>query len=126
MIIAVVAQLVERRLPKPKVTGSNPAYRSDLFLGLSWCVMICDLICVASMSVLCLTTLSMLRVCTEIFIVAHILDSAGNLWGDRPFVGPYILVSYSLNMQKVLIKLIALPVLFDTFESYFCTGYPHI
>lgn len=26
--IAVVAQLVERRLPKPKVTGSTPAYRS--------------------------------------------------------------------------------------------------
>ncbi len=27
-IIAVVAQLVERRLPKPKVTSSNLAYRS--------------------------------------------------------------------------------------------------
>lgn len=27
-ILAVVAQLVEHRLPKPRVTGSNPAYRS--------------------------------------------------------------------------------------------------
>ena len=25
---AVVAQLVEHRLPKPRVTGSSPAYRS--------------------------------------------------------------------------------------------------
>lgn len=27
-ILAVVAQLVEHRLPKPRVTGSSPAYRS--------------------------------------------------------------------------------------------------
>ena len=27
---AVVAQLVEHRLPKPRVTGSSPAYRSGL------------------------------------------------------------------------------------------------
>ena len=29
-IFAEVAQLVERRLPKPKVTGSNPAFRSNM------------------------------------------------------------------------------------------------
>ena len=27
-----MAQLVEHRLPKPRVTGSSPAYRSNTFL----------------------------------------------------------------------------------------------
>ncbi len=27
---AVIAQLVEHRLPKPRVTGSSPAYRSKV------------------------------------------------------------------------------------------------
>ena len=27
-VFAVIAQLVEHRLPKPRVTGSSPAYRS--------------------------------------------------------------------------------------------------
>lgn len=31
-ILAVVAQLVEHRLPKPRVTGSSPAYRSKYSL----------------------------------------------------------------------------------------------
>lgn len=30
--IAEIAQLVERRLPKPKVAGSNPVFRSNLFI----------------------------------------------------------------------------------------------
>ncbi len=31
-ILAVVAQLVEHRLPKPRVTGSSPAYRSFVLI----------------------------------------------------------------------------------------------
>ena len=27
-----MAQLVEHRLPKPRVTGSSPAYRSNIFI----------------------------------------------------------------------------------------------
>ena len=38
---AVIAQLVEHRLPKPRVTGSSPAYRSNginsPFEGLLFC-----------------------------------------------------------------------------------------
>ncbi len=34
---AVIAQLVEHRLPKPRVTGSSPAYRSLIISRLHFC-----------------------------------------------------------------------------------------
>ena len=36
-IFAVIAQLVEHRLPKPRVTGSSPAYRSFDVVQCSFC-----------------------------------------------------------------------------------------
>ena len=32
---AVIAQLVERRLPKPNVAGSSPVYRSSRFIDIT-------------------------------------------------------------------------------------------